>query len=311
MALHFYIDDSDDNAPGKRKAYVLGGYVASPESWAKFSHDWALLLEAFNVPRGKSGRRRFKMNEMARRMKDVKPFYETIVRHAIGAVSIILYEDDLERAMGRIWSDNVDVMFSPEADGKVLIKKLLISELHRLMAEPSILAVESSASYRFSDMLRGNRDRIELYFDEDSRSSIISDWWDGTAPDFDCEIRSGHPPQFLDDEVYLPLQAADFWAWWARRAYERKSIKDVVGGDFETWHGSEGPPFLSMSISEDDLVGCLIATLKLSAPFGIMPNLYDAKTKPRTDRAKAVHYAKKRSHMLSHFERLLRKLRGA
>ncbi len=311
MVLHIYADDSDENASGKRKAYVIAGYIATPEAWAHFSEEWERLLEDLDVPRGPSGRRRFKMREIARRkMTDAKPFYETITKYAIGSISVVVYDDDLERAKARIWSDSVNLTFAPGDDGKNLVKKALIDALYKLMDDPSILAVEGGPSSRFSDMLKANRDRIEVYFDDDSASTWITDWWDYCIETYDPEIRSSEAPRYLDDEQYLPLQAADFWAWWSRRGYEDDSIRRFVNGDFGAWEGPKGPPALVMTFTEDQIVDFFIESFRNFVLFGVKPNIYDAKKKPKTEHAKEVFRDKSRAAMLQRFGLLLRRLRG-
>jgi hypothetical protein len=63
MAIQAYMDDSF--SPGG--VHVLAGYVAPAESWAAFSKEWEQLLPRA-LP-GKTGKYRFKMKEMARRME--------------------------------------------------------------------------------------------------------------------------------------------------------------------------------------------------------------------------------------------------
>jgi hypothetical protein len=96
VVVQCYLDDSYTQGG----AHVLAGYVARAESWAKFTKEWEQLL-----PRcyrgGNSGRHRFKMSEMARRMEDVPLFLDVIRSNVSYAVSIMMKEDELERAKGR------------------------------------------------------------------------------------------------------------------------------------------------------------------------------------------------------------------
>jgi Protein of unknown function (DUF3800) len=311
MVLHVFVDDSDTPAlPGHRQAYVLAGYLATPEAWASFSQEWEALLPT-TYKNKTTGNHRFKMSEMKNRMDRVPPFYNVIVRHVLAAFSIVIYEDDLERAKSRIWSDNADLMFSPNDEGRNLIKKFLVDSLYKVMIDPSILRF-SGQSTRISDTLAASRDRIEIYFDKDNGSPWLTEWWELFigAQKADLEIYGTRPPQFVDDEEFLPVQAADFWAWWARRGYETGTFSSLVDGEFGTWKGPKGPPTLSMTLSEDEIATHFIDSFLQAIPMRSMANVYDANRNPRTERAMPVHRADKRSQMLSHFEKLLRRLRG-
>ncbi len=308
MVLQAYLDDSDTHGSA-RKAFVLGGYIATAEAWTKFAAEWEPLLETFKVGRGKSGRRRFKMNEMAHHMEDVPPFFEIISRHVIGAISIVIYEDDLERAKSRIWSDNVDILFSPDSGGRNVAKKYMIHQLYHLMNDPSILAYGLKNPARFRDALAANRDRIDLYFDTDS-SDDWAEWWEAVQKGVDEDVRGTRPPQFVDDEDYLPLQAADFWSWWTRYGHENDKYVEIAQGDFGAWQVKYSPPSLSITIDEDALTEQLINEFYEFVPIKSSVNIYDAKKKPRTDHAMPVHHMKKKSAMFSHYERLLKLLRG-
>ena len=88
-----YLDDSSSD----QGVHVLAGYVARAESWAAFAKDWEQILPRAYI--GKSGKRRFKMSEMARgHMNDVPLLYNVISEHVTCSVSMVIRSDDLERA---------------------------------------------------------------------------------------------------------------------------------------------------------------------------------------------------------------------
>jgi hypothetical protein len=67
----------------------------------------------------------------------------------------------------------------------------------------------------------------------------------------------GAAPRFEDDQDFLPLQAADLWAWWVREwweeeAYERgpQRQRDY---DFGSWRGKRRKQII-MSFNEDHMV---------------------------------------------------------
>ena len=80
VILQAYIDDSYT----KDGVFVLGGYVASVESWAAFSKEWEKLLPY--AKRARNGQFHFKMNEMAKHMDRVRAFYRIIEKHVLLSV---------------------------------------------------------------------------------------------------------------------------------------------------------------------------------------------------------------------------------
>ena len=107
MVIQAYLDDSYS----ENGVHVLAGYMARANSWALFAREWEQLLPLSY--RGNSGKYRFKMNEMAHRLDDVRPFLNVIRSHVSYSFTLMMRETDLERARKRIWSDNVDIIWSP------------------------------------------------------------------------------------------------------------------------------------------------------------------------------------------------------
>ena len=62
MALEFqaFVDGSARRPDGD---FILGGHIATAETWANFSKEWEELLPL--APLAKNGKRHFKMSEMA------------------------------------------------------------------------------------------------------------------------------------------------------------------------------------------------------------------------------------------------------
>jgi hypothetical protein len=64
-------------------------------------------------------------------------------------------------------------------------------------------------------------------------------------------------PRFLNDQTFLPLQAADFWAWWIRKWCADGALKEKLD-HAATWPwGAKdgGYPRLHISYDEEQLVG--------------------------------------------------------
>ena len=90
---------------------------------------------------------------------------------------------------------------------------------------------------------------------------------------------AGNAPKLVDDEEFLPMQAADFWAWWVRKGYEEGSDADMFRGNFGTWLGDRIPG-VSMLMNQD-ITNTLISRLKRSPSVLPWDNIYDDRKTPR------------------------------
>ncbi|HKU48275.1 MAG TPA: hypothetical protein VJQ58_15430, partial [Burkholderiales bacterium] len=98
--LQAFIDDSAEEGG----VFVLGGYIASADAWAKFSDVWGRMLPTFGTPRD-DGRYHFKMNEMAFRPDGIaktEPFFRVIEEHVLGCLSARIDQSELRSAISRI-----------------------------------------------------------------------------------------------------------------------------------------------------------------------------------------------------------------
>ena len=68
-------------------------------------------------------------------------------------------------------------------------------------------------------------DKIDFIFDDQSQKSMIISAWDKFLENRDPAVREmfGANIKFENDREFLPLQAADLWAWWTRQWYGRMS----------------------------------------------------------------------------------------
>jgi hypothetical protein len=204
MNLQAVIDDSSD--PGG--IYVLGGYIASAEAWAEFSREWEELLPLASVSR--SGVRRFKMAQMAAsegRMAHIPAFYRVIERHVLASVSAKINVADLRRVQARILVPGLDIEWGTYKNPYFVTFRCLMDMFH--IHRP-----------KMSELLPADQ-KIDFYFDNQSDKKAIVEMWDNYIIERPDEVRKfyGAAPSFRDDEEFLPLQAADFWAWWVRKWY--------------------------------------------------------------------------------------------
>lgn len=292
MAIQAYFDDSGSDGG----VHVIAGYMATAEAWAAFSREWEQLLPL--TYRGNSGNFRFKMSEMARRMDDVPSFFTTISNHVSFSASIMMSEKDLNNAKARIWSDNTEISWRPKDDPKNLLLQLFIMVFYEHCWQDERIRTWIG------------RDKIDLYFDTNIGEDESLEDWDSRVkqmPEYLHQI-IGDKPRPVNDEEFMPIQAADLFAWWVRRGYEEGTIDKIIRGDFGYWQGKNIPGFRVYS-SEDQLTTTLIDLFKRSAVIPALINVYDEKVKPRNHREMPRYDFEKRSHVLSYMEQKLREFR--
>ena len=248
MALNYqaFIDDSRTKPSGE---FVLGGHVAPAEKWVAFSGEWEGLLPLGT--RAKNGKFHFKMAEMAEspeRMARVPRFYELIEKYVTLSVSCRMNTDDFERAKERMkvvaermrWKINFHRWNNPY----FFLFRALVDNFHKVRHDKinKVIATE---------------EKIEFIFDTQSESRFIIEGWNSWigARDESVRDRYGSAPRFEDDQEYLPLQAADLWAWWVRYWYEEDCIDlpdRMRNYDFGGWKGKLRP-LTYFSISEEQI----------------------------------------------------------
>lgn len=253
MALQAFIDDSS----GQNGTYVIGGYVASAESWAKFATEWERLLPSGTL--AKNGKYHFKMNEMAalaERMDRVPAFFRVIEQHVAMAVHVKLNVADLERAKARIWVPAKTINWG-------------------FIAYPFIVSFRCLLDYLYGhremfDTVLPPGEQIDFIFDDQTEKKMIWKVWDEfveTRPDNYRANASGSPPRFENDQKFLGLQAADFWAWWVRKWYEDGTPEKCESMDFGFWKVNRRDfPHCEIAYDEDKLVKMLIGLLSGEYP---------------------------------------------
>lgn len=286
VVLQAFIDDSASDVG----TFVLAGYIASAERWAEFAGEWEALLPLATM--GSNNKRRFKMSEMAARMRDVPPFYRLIEKYAALGVSCKIDVRELARAIDRIWIDGRHINFNHMVNPYFVAFWMLLQVFHtERQKDPRLFSVLGSddKSVPLSNILPLDQ-KVDFYFDEHSSKKSILDVWDFFLTDAPGELLAlyGPQPRFENDEDFMPLQAADFWAWWTRKGYEDGNLRNYQEGKFPGWTGTKPVPIPGVAIAfdEDDLVTTLMEALRfnMAHQFGDEAKsiaIYDAKHHPR------------------------------
>jgi len=187
----------------------MAGYISTAERWAQFSLKWKLLLS--QVLSDDGDLISFKMarfSKIRNLKKSIPQFHRIINDHVICSISSVFslkeYNDVCIRVR-RAVNASVPIHFLP-GHHAFAIGSLLYA-FHRARAD-------SPELFPFDEI-------VDFYFDEHSSKSWIIDGWDAWIAQLSESEKAlyGQSPRFEDDNVFLPIQAADFRAW---------SLRDLI-----------------------------------------------------------------------------------
>ncbi len=240
VVLQAFIDDSR-----KGDWFALGGYIATAKAWAEFSKEWEELLAGGWGLRGKSRKPYFKMSQMAEtpeRMSRVPAFYRVIENNTIAAICCAVNLSDLQRVRERVFIPNIGIEWGYYANAYFFTFRCLMDMFH-------------TNRHLYSKFLPLN-EKIDFYFDLQSERKVILSIWDKYMEAREDNVRDfyGAMPRFEDDLEFLPLQAADFWAWWGRKFNSEDRLEEMKRLDFGQWKPlRKGYPLINIGYTEDEL----------------------------------------------------------
>jgi hypothetical protein len=247
MALQFQAFIDDSSTPGGE--FVLAGYIAPAQAWAQFAKEWEQLLPSGTI--AENGKYHFKMSEMAmtpERMERVPAFYWIIEKYVTASVSARMnladFKSALERAREFFWRLKLDVNFARFENPYYFLFRILMDRFH---------------DFREKMVARIPLDeQVDFIFDSQTEKSFILSAWDeivAVRPE-EAQKYYGATPRFEDDQKFLPLQAADLWAWWVREWYEEDSSdrpEKMRILDFGKWRGKKERLNIAISTTEDKI----------------------------------------------------------
>ena len=263
MILQAFIDDSK----GKDGAFVLAGYIASAETWAKFAKRWEELLPLTRLV-DQHGRRYFKMSELAMTTEGMElisqAFFRVIEDTAMLAISCKINANELKRAIERVVPVVGFVDWGQLANPYILAFRGLLDGFHNNKEE-------------LVDTMLPKGIPVDFIFDEQQgEKELILSAWNGylATRDENTKHLYGATPRFESEFKFLPLQAADFWAWWVRHWYETKQ----PFLEFGSWSKTKGKIYYVMEISfnEENIVTSLVDLLRNYSGPGL--TILDRKT---------------------------------
>jgi hypothetical protein len=254
LSYQAFLDESFGN-----DEYVLAGHIASAAKWTTFAKDWEELLPFGTI--APNGKRHFKMSEMAylpERMERVPAFYRTIEEHALISVSCRMKRSDLQEAVRHVkeayrrygfnldvcdWENPYYALFRGIMDGFHKNRELMKDDI----------ALDET---------------VDFIFDDKTEKSVILSQWNSYL-NYRPELRQfyGATPRFENDQIFLPLQAADLWAWQVREWYEGEEVprpdgkairpEKMANFDFGSFKGKKRRPTLVMDFTRENLIETL------------------------------------------------------
>jgi hypothetical protein len=214
LMLKAFIDDSKTKH-GTPHVFVLAGYIASAETWMKFSDEWQAALDL--DPRI----RYFKLREA---MRGIDQFYGRRWTQAKRHERITVFRGLIEKFV----QAEIAIGFVIESYQKAYAAW---GPKHRNPYYFASAALTAETA-RNLDKLGLPREPIDFVFDTQvmEMGKVVEGWqWarDRARPDPpDLLDIHRNAPVFADDETVLPLQAADMHATWMRELFEKKLRKE-------------------------------------------------------------------------------------
>jgi hypothetical protein len=226
--LQAFIDDSREAKP---PIFVLAGYLAPMAAWGAFAKDWQ---EALDMPPAIPY---FKMSKAkallgAKADERIRLLHAVIERHITAGFSIMVPPD----AIKQLWGPKDKFARHPFYCAFSVLIPLLGLNIEEFGFQC---------------------DKIELHFDdqmhEKDRMIGAWDWARKNARVESPKIKNilTSTPQFGDDKRLLPLQSADFHAWWMRRRY----FERITGAPRRAapWRSKDTIKYMQIEVSEEQL----------------------------------------------------------
>jgi hypothetical protein len=242
LVLIAYVDDSqEDHARKADPIFVLAGYIAPEEQWELFADEWEARLPLVRPSTS------FKMSEVAARWgvhdERIMFFYRVIEQYVSGAFSCIVPVRDVQAAFAKF----------PLRLGSPGIYSMMFSAVLDWLCNPRAQA----------DL--GISGKIRFIFDtqmfEDTK---IMERWDRLLHYMPESTKAllANMPQFEAEEDFMPLQAADFYAWWARKHWkDHPEHRISLGKPYKwlfPWEAKKAIPCFEVSWGEAEVTAALL-----------------------------------------------------
>ena len=241
MFLGAYVDESETISP---PVFVLGGYIAPAENWARFSDAWQEVLDM------RPPMTSFHMVEVAARGWDDPIFAERLQRFY------------------RVIEENVSAEFSCVVELDIVEKALAKFPFKVFGMTPYRIGFQRLIYWVIKAKSEfGLTGKVDFIFDKHVDSKKVDVEWGKiveNAPDVLSEV--AEKPRFLADDDIKPLQAADLHVWWVRK--RRLEAKEGSPRLMPPWQEKIIIPGFSLTFGEDDILEILWSMVSLKGNVG-------------------------------------------
>lgn len=258
MILQACADDSG-NEP-RDPIFVFGGFISPVEKWVKLADEWQAVLD--ETPKLEY----FKMNEAAAlarqwhkrkgwtetsRDRRLSSFIDVIKKYAEVAVHVSIKHDNFNALVASI---------------PLPQRRLSSDKPYPLLATQFMLSVAALA-----DTFNAATE-IQFVFDEQlGYSDEMLAWWPvfrefaerGSKTNFAKYLKA--PPDYRNEKCFLPLQAADLYAW-QQRLHE-KNNQVIIAPKNWVLRELDSLPTLGVPIGENPLQGVREMLLRMGERF--------------------------------------------
>jgi hypothetical protein len=252
VALQGFIDDSGEgDAPGD-PVFVLGGLISSAKKWEAFSREWRGALddppsiqyfkmaEAANFSAKGQFARRLGWTEAKRDVK-LELLTGVIVRHVELKVNC-----SVDKVAFAKYARSLAV---PQRTS-IINKPYAIAFQHIILATASVFLtyeIDQPCDFTFDEQGKIGQNAVAMW---DVLKQLVEVNAARGRPDFGPHLCER--PVFGNDRLFLPLQAADFYAWHVRRSLSPNKVLHSAPG--KVMRDLEGVSTISRHVDEERLV---------------------------------------------------------
>jgi len=254
----------DDSGKGSGPVFVLAGFVLGAYKWGVFADEWKSILDIsppikyFKMNEAWTFTGEFKRFSTLQRDERLQKLVSLIVSHRPLAIREVVYQEHFIRHFKGKIAKKMDYPYFLSVTN--IIGLMIMYQLHDLWhaTEP-----------------------VDFVFDEQGKESdLIQKTWEFTKENLPAEFRPliGNRPIHRDEKLFLPLQAADLFAWQSRRCYADR----VAGKEYSssTWKELSKLKHIEFEWSEEHLKDLSNMVRTSGAIFE-----YDLKNKPKALKA--------------------------
>jgi len=202
----------DDSGRGEQPVFVLAGFVMSVYMWTVFADQWRAILDAppkieyFKMKEATHCFEQFEGFSIPQRDAKVRMLTSLIVDHKPLAVRHVVPLEAYERCFKKKFSKKANYPYFLSYYGVIgtLLRYQVLNEWH--LNDKSDFVFDEQGTE--SDFIQGNWTAAEKKLPEEYKKLI------------------GARPDHRNDKKFLPLQAADLFAWHVRRSYAEREFSD-------------------------------------------------------------------------------------